>query len=85
MAAHLAGVGAAHTTLAGRRRAPLAAGAIDGVDVAVLDGPDAPGHPRRHRRRRRVEGTPAILVVEMLAITDADLQAKLDVRATGAR
>ena len=69
MAAHLAGVVAAHTTLP-VVGVPLSGGAINGVDALYSTVPVA---------TVAIDGSvnAALLVVEMLAITDTGLQAKL--------
>jgi 5-(carboxyamino)imidazole ribonucleotide mutase len=84
MAAHLAGVCAAHTTLP-VVGVPLSGGALNGVDALYSTVQMPPGIPVA---TVAVDGSrnAAILVVEMLAITDAGLAAKLDeFRAAGAR
>ena len=84
MAAHLAGVCAAHTTLP-VVGVPLSGGALNGVDALYATVQMPPGIPVA---TVAVDGSrnAAILVVEMLAITDADLAGKLDeFRAAGAR
>ena len=82
MAAHLAGVVAAHTTLP-VVGVPLSGGALNGVDALYSTVQMPKGIPVA---TVAVDGSmnAALLVVEMLAITDADLQAKLaDFRAGG--
>lgn len=75
MAAHLAGVVAAHTTLP-VVGVPLSGGAINGVDALYSTVQMPKGIPVA---TVAIDGSmnAALLVVEMLAITDADLQAKL--------
>ena len=75
MAAHLAGVVAAHTTLP-VVGVPLSGGAIGGVDALYSTVQMPKGIPVA---TVAVDGSmnAGILVTEMLAITDADLQAKL--------
>lgn len=82
MAAHLAGVVAAHTTLP-VVGVPLSGGALNGVDALYATVQMPKGIPVA---TVAVDGSlnAALLVVEMLAITDADLQSKLaDFRAGG--
>jgi 5-(carboxyamino)imidazole ribonucleotide mutase len=76
MAAHLAGVVAAHTTLP-VVGVPLAAGALNGVDALYSTVQMPKGIPVA---TVAVDGAmnAAILVVQMLAITDAELAKKLD-------
>ena len=76
MAAHLAGVVAAHTTLP-VVGVPLASGALNGVDALYSTVQMPQGIPVA---TVAVGGAvnAAILVVEMLAITDEELQKKLD-------
>lgn len=84
MAAHLAGVCAAHTTLP-VVGVPLSGGALNGIDALYATVQMPPGIPVA---TVAVDGSrnAAILVVEMLAITDADLANKLaEFRAGGAR
>jgi 5-(carboxyamino)imidazole ribonucleotide mutase len=75
MAAHLAGVVAAHTTLP-VVGVPLSGGALNGVDALYSTVQMPKGIPVA---TVAVDGAmnAALLVVEMLAITDTDLQAKL--------
>jgi 5-(carboxyamino)imidazole ribonucleotide mutase len=75
MAAHLAGVVAAHTTLP-VVGVPLSGGALNGVDALYSTVQMPKGIPVA---TVAVDGAmnAALLVVEMLAITDIDLQAKL--------
>ena len=75
MAAHLAGVVAAHTTLP-VVGVPLSGGALNGVDALYSTVQMPKGIPVA---TVAVDGSmnAALLVVEMLAITDTDLQAKL--------
>ncbi len=75
MAAHLAGVVAAHTTLP-VVGVPLSGGALNGVDALYSTVQMPKGIPVA---TVAVDGSmnAALLVVEMLAITDKDLQAKL--------
>lgn len=75
MAAHLAGVVAAHTTLP-VVGVPLSGGALNGVDALYSTVQMPKGIPVA---TVAVDGSmnAALLVVEMLAITDAELQAKL--------
>ena len=55
---------------------PLSGGALDRVD-ALYSTVQMPMYPGRHRGRQRLDENAALLVVQMLAITDADLAAKL--------
>ena len=75
MAAHLAGVVAAHTTLP-VVGVPLSGGALNGVDALYSTVQMPKGIPVA---TVAIDGSmnAALLVVEMLAITDADLAAKL--------
>ncbi len=75
MAAHLAGVVAAHTTLP-VVGVPMSGGALNGVDALYSTVQMPKGIPVA---TVAVDGSmnAALLVVEMLAITDTDLQAKL--------
>jgi 5-(carboxyamino)imidazole ribonucleotide mutase len=75
MAAHLAGVVAAHTTLP-VVGVPLSGGAINGVDALYSTVQMPKGIPVA---TVAIDGAmnAGILVVEMLAISDQDLQAKL--------
>ena len=75
MAAHLAGVVAAHTTLP-VVGVPLSGGALNGVDALYATVQMPRGIPVA---TVAVDGSmnAALLVVQMLAITDADLAAKL--------
>ena len=75
MAAHLAGVVAAHTTLP-VVGVPLASGALNGVDALYSTVQMPPGIPVA---TVAIDGSKnaALLVVEMLAITDEGLAAKL--------
>lgn len=75
MAAHLAGVVAAHTTLP-VVGVPLSGGALNGVDALYATVQMPRGIPVA---TVAIDGSmnAALLVVEMLAITDADLAAKL--------
>lgn len=75
MAAHLAGVVAAHTTLP-VVGVPLSGGAINGVDALYSTVQMPKGIPVA---TVAIDGSlnAALLVVEMLAITDTDLQAQL--------
>jgi len=75
MAAHLAGVVAAHTTLP-VVGVPLSGGALNGVDALYATVQMPRGIPVA---TVAVDGSmnAALLVVEMLAIRDADLAAKL--------
>ena len=75
MAAHLAGVVAAHTTLP-VIGVPLSGGAINGVDALYSTVQMPKGIPVA---TVAIDGAinAALLAVEMLAITDADLAAKL--------
>ena len=76
MAAHLAGVVAAHTTLP-VVGVPLSGGALNGVDALYATVQMPRGIPVA---TVAVDGSmnAALLVVEMLAITDAELASKLD-------
>ena len=75
MAAHLAGVVAAHTTLP-VVGVPIASGALNGVDALYSTVQMPPGIPVA---TVAVNGSKnaAILVVEMLAISDKDLADRL--------
>ena len=75
MAAHLAGVVAAHTTLP-VVGVPLSGGALNGVDALYSTVQMPKGIPVA---TVAVDGSvnAALLVVQMLAISDEDLQAKL--------
>lgn len=75
MAAHLAGVVAAHTTLP-VIGVPMSGGALNGVDALYSTVQMPKGIPVA---TVAIDGSmnAALLVVEMLAITDTDLQAKL--------
>jgi len=75
MAAHLAGVVAAHTTLP-VVGVPLSGGALNGVDALYATVQMPKGIPVA---TVAIDGSlnAALLVVEMLAIGDADLAAKL--------
>jgi 5-(carboxyamino)imidazole ribonucleotide mutase len=75
MAAHLAGVVAAHTTLP-VVGVPLSGGALNGVDALYSTVQMPKGIPVA---TVAVDGSmnAALLVVEMLAITDADLAKQL--------
>ena len=75
MAAHLAGAAAAHTTLP-VVGVPLSGGAINGVDALYATVQMPKGIPVA---TVAVDGSvnAALLVVQMLAIADADLEAKL--------
>ena len=76
MAAHLAGVVAAHTTLP-VVGVPLASGALNGVDALYSTVQMPPGIPVA---TVAVGGAvnAALLVVEMLAISDEEMAKKLD-------
>jgi 5-(carboxyamino)imidazole ribonucleotide mutase len=75
MAAHLAGVVAAHTTLP-VVGVPMSGGGLNGVDALYSTVQMPKGIPVA---TVAIDGSmnAALLVVEMLAITDTDLQAKL--------
>lgn len=75
MAAHLAGAAAAHTTLP-VIGVPLSGGALNGVDALYATVQMPKGIPVA---TVAVDGSinAALLVVQMLAISDVDLQAKL--------
>jgi 5-(carboxyamino)imidazole ribonucleotide mutase len=75
MAAHLAGVVAAHTTLP-VVGVPLSSGALNGVDALYSTVQMPKGIPVA---TVAIDGAmnAALLVVEMLAITDAELAARL--------
>jgi 5-(carboxyamino)imidazole ribonucleotide mutase len=75
MAAHLAGAAAAHTTLP-VIGVPLSGGALNGVDALYATVQMPKGIPVA---TVAVDGAinAALLVVQMLAISDADLEAKL--------
>lgn len=84
MAAHLAGVVAAHTTLP-VIGVPLSGGLADGLDALLATVQMPKGIPVA---TVAVNGSAnaAVLVIEMLAVTDAELAARLDeFRAAGAR
>lgn len=84
MAAHLAGVCAAHTTLP-VIGVPLSGGALNGVDALYATVQMPRGIPVA---TVAVDGSvnAALLVVQMMSVTDADLAAKLaDFRKGGAR
>jgi 5-(carboxyamino)imidazole ribonucleotide mutase len=84
MAAHLAGVVAAHTTLP-VIGVPLSGGALNGVDALYSTVQMPKGIPVA---TVAVDGSAnaGILVAEMLGITDNDIAKKLDeFRAAGAR
>jgi len=84
MAAHLAGVVAAHTTLP-VIGVPLSGGALDGVDALYATVQMPKGIPVA---TVAVDGSAnaGILAVEILAVSDRTLAAKLaDFRAAGAR
>ncbi len=84
MAAHLAGVVAAHTTLP-VVGVPLSAGALSGVDALYSTVQMPRGIPVA---TVAVDGAAnaGVLVAEMLSITDQDVARKLDeFRAEGAR
>ncbi len=75
MAAHLAGVVAAHTTLP-VVGVPISSGALNGVDALYSTVQMPPGIPVATVAINGAKNA-AILVVEMLAITDKDLAEKL--------
>jgi 5-(carboxyamino)imidazole ribonucleotide mutase len=77
MAAHLAGVVAAHTTLP-VVGVPLSSGALNGVDALYATVQMPKGIPVA---TVAIDGSlnAALLVVQMLAVTDADLAAQLAV------
>ena len=84
MAAHLAGACAAHTTLP-VVGVPLSGGALNGIDALYATVQMPRGIPVA---TVAVDGSvnAALLVIQMLAITDADLARQLDEhRAAGAR
>ncbi|MGQ0519758.1 MAG: 5-(carboxyamino)imidazole ribonucleotide mutase [Actinomycetota bacterium] len=84
MAAHLAGVVAAHTTLP-VIGVPLSGGALNGVDALYATVQMPRGIPVA---TVAIDGSAnaAILAVEILAVTDKDLAARLaEFRAGGAR
>jgi len=84
MAAHLAGAVAAHTTLP-VVGVPLSGGALNGVDALYATVQMPRGIPVA---TVAVDGSvnAALLVIQMLAITDDDLATKLDEhRSSGAR
>ncbi len=84
MAAHLAGVVAAHTTLP-VVGVPLSGGALNGVDALYATVQMPPGIPVA---TVAVDGSrnAGILVAEMLSITDDEVAKKLaEFRAAGAR
>jgi 5-(carboxyamino)imidazole ribonucleotide mutase len=75
MAAHLAGAAAAHTTLP-VVGVPISGGGLNGVDALYSTVQMPPGIPVA---TVAIDGAvnAALLVVQMLAITDADLEKKL--------
>jgi len=75
MAAHLAGAVAAHTTLP-VVGVPLASGALHGVDALYATVQMPPGIPVATVAIGGAKNA-ALLVVQMLAITDTDLQQQL--------
>ena len=81
MAAHLAGAVAANTTLPGVG-VPLSGGALNGVDALYATVQMPRGIPVA---TVAIDGAmnAALLVVQMLAITDAGLAGKLDERRAG--
>jgi 5-(carboxyamino)imidazole ribonucleotide mutase len=84
MAAHLAGVVAAHTTLP-VVGVPLSGGALNGIDALYATVQMPPGIPVA---TVAVDGSAnaGILVAEMLSITDSEIAQKLgEFRAAGAR
>ena len=76
MAAHLAGVCAAHTTLP-VIGVPVAGGALNGVDALYSTVQMPPGMPVATVAINGAANA-ALLAVEILAVTDADLAARLD-------
>jgi 5-(carboxyamino)imidazole ribonucleotide mutase len=76
MAAHLAGVVAAHTTLP-VVGVPLSGGGLDGVDALYSTVQMPRGIPVATVAINGAMNA-AILVVQMLAVTDADLATRLD-------
>jgi 5-(carboxyamino)imidazole ribonucleotide mutase len=84
MAAHLAGAVAANTTLP-VVGVPLASGALNGVDSLYATVQMPPGIPVATVAINGSKNA-ALLVIQMLAITDGDLAAKLEEhRAGGAK
>lgn len=84
MAAHLAGAVAANTTLP-VVGVPLASGALNGVDALYATVQMPPGIPVATVAINGSKNA-ALLVIQMLAIADGDLAAKLDEhRAGGAK
>ena len=75
MAAHLAGVVAAHTTLP-VVGVPLASGALNGVDALYATVQMPPGIPVATVAINGAKNA-ALLVVQMLAISDTDLERQL--------
>ena len=75
MAAHLAGAAAAHTTLP-VVGVPISGGGLNGVDALYSTVQMPPGIPVA---TVAIDGAvnAALLVIQMLAITDADLEKKL--------
>ena len=75
MAAHLAGAAAAHTTLP-VVGVPISGGGLNGVDALYSTVQMPPGIPVA---TVAIDGAvnAALLVIEMLAITDGDLEKKL--------
>ena len=82
MAAHLAGAVAANTTLP-VVGVPLSGGALNGIDALYATVQMPRGIPVA---TVAIDGAmnAALLVVQMLAITDAELARKLDARRAGA-
>ena len=81
MAAHLAGVVAAHTTLP-VVGVPMSGGALNGVDALYSTVQMPPGMPVATVAINGAKNA-ALLAIQMLAITDEDLQKKLEAdRAT---
>ncbi len=83
MAAHLAGAVAANTTLP-VVGVPLSGGALNGVDALYATVQMPKGIPVATVAIDGAQNA-ALLVVQMLAITDTDLAAALDERRTAAR
>jgi 5-(carboxyamino)imidazole ribonucleotide mutase len=83
MAAHLAGAVSAHTTLP-VVGVPLSGGALNGVDALYATVQMPRGIPVA---TVAIDGAmnAALLVVQMLAITDSDLARRLDERRAAAR
>jgi 5-(carboxyamino)imidazole ribonucleotide mutase len=81
LAAHLAGACAAHTTLP-VIGVPMSSGALDGVDALYSTVQMPPGMPVATVAINGAKNA-ALLAIQILAVTDAELQKKLEAdRAT---